>query len=46
MSKVSIQLLSYRITDAIFNRLNVRLSEKGGLSKHSYLNYALVLYCL
>ena len=27
---------------AIFNRLNLRLSEKSGLGKHSYLNYALV----
>ena len=44
MSKESNQhtfLPSYRIIDAIFNRLNIRLSEKGGLDKHSYLKYAL-----
>ena len=42
MSKESTKLPSYRIIDAIFNRLNLRLSEKGGLGKHSYLKYALV----
>ena len=31
-----------RIIDAIFNCLNLRLSEKGGLRKHSYLKYALM----
>ena len=41
MTKESTELLSYHIIDAIFNRLNLRLSEKGGLEKHSYLKYAL-----
>ena len=41
MSKESTLHPSYRIIDAIFNRLNLRLSEKGGLDKHSYLKYAL-----
>ena len=43
MTKESTELLSYHIIDAIFNRLNLRLSEKGGLEKHSYLKYALRL---
>ena len=42
MTKESTELLSYRAIDAMFNHLNLRLSEKGGLEKHSYLNYALV----
>ena len=41
MTKESTELLSYHIIDAIFNRLNSCLSEKGGLEKHSYLKYAL-----
>ena len=46
MTKESTELLSYHIIDAIFNRLNLRLSEKGGLEKHSYLKCALVLSSL
>ena len=46
MYKESNQHNFHRIIDVIFNRLNLRLSEKGGLVKHSYPKYALVLYCL
>ena len=42
MTKESTKLLSHHIIDVIFNRLNLRLSEKGGLEKHSYLKYAVI----